>query len=206
MNAPIAHPPASKILYPDSDGRPMSDNTRQFRCIVTIKEGLEWQFRDAPNVFAAGGLLWYAVEGQPAIRQAPDVMVVDGRPKGDRGSYRQWEEGGIPPQVVFEILSPGDRYGELVRKFQFYERHGVEEYYIYDPDHGNLEGWLRKEGRLVEIPNMEGWVSPRLKVKFTMENGELVLYHPDGSRFLTYVELATQREQERQAREQAERL
>ena len=37
------------------------------------------------------------------------AMVVFGRPKGYRGSYRQWEEGGIAPQVVFEILSPGNR-------------------------------------------------------------------------------------------------
>ena len=35
-------------------------------------------------------------------------MVVFGRPKGRRGSYRQWEEDNIPPQVVFEILSPGN--------------------------------------------------------------------------------------------------
>ncbi len=32
-------------------------------------------------------------------------MVVFGRPKGDRGSYKQWLENQIAPQVVFEILS-----------------------------------------------------------------------------------------------------
>ena len=212
MNAPISPSAVPIIVYPDSDGRPMAENTRQFRFIVMIKEGLEWQFRDDDNVFVAGDLLWYAVEGDPTIRQAPDALVAIGRSKEDRGSYRQWEEGGIPPQVVFEVLSPGNRPGELTRKFQFYERYGVEEYYIYDPDRGFLEGWLRKGGQLVEIPEMEGWVSPRLKVKFTLENAELVLYHPDGTRFLTYGELAAQWEQaqrqaeaEKQARELAQR-
>lgn len=29
-----------EIIYPDSDGQPMADNTKQFRWIVTIKENL----------------------------------------------------------------------------------------------------------------------------------------------------------------------
>ena len=126
------------IHYPDSDGLPMSDNTLQFRWIVTIQGGLDELFRDRQDVFVAGDLLWYPVEGHPEIRQAPDAMVVLGRPKGDRGSYRQWEEGGVAPQAVFEVLSPGNRAGEIDRKFQFYERYGVEEYYIYDPDRVRL--------------------------------------------------------------------
>jgi Uma2 family endonuclease len=118
---------SQKIIYPDSDGQPMADNTKQFRWIVLIKENLELLFADNPDVFVAGDLLWYPVEGHPEIRVAPDAMVVFGRPKGDRGSYRQWEEDNIPPQVVFEILSPGNRVKEMTRKLQFYERYGVEE-------------------------------------------------------------------------------
>jgi hypothetical protein len=51
---------------------------------------------------------------------------------------------------------------------------------------------------------MNGWISPRLKVRFEMVDGELRLYGPDGGRFATYVELVEQRERERQAREQAQ--
>src|SRR5262245_8223447 len=119
----------SKIVYAESDGQPMADNTRQFRWIVTIEGGLDALFKDDPNVFVAGDLLWYPVEGKPNIRMAPDAMVVFGRPKGDRGSYQQWHEDGIAPQVVFEVLSPGNRLAELIKKFQFYDRYGVEEYY-----------------------------------------------------------------------------
>jgi Uma2 family endonuclease len=131
-----AMPPDPKpvVIYPDSDGQPMADNTRQYEWIVTIKGNLDILFRDDPNVFVAGDLLWYPVEGDNKTRQAPDTMVAFGRPKGDRGSYRQWEEGGIAPQVVFELLSPGNRAGKMIRKFRFYEQYGVEEYYIYDPD------------------------------------------------------------------------
>jgi hypothetical protein len=50
------------IVYPDSDGKPMADNTLQFRWIGTIKEGLEQTFHDGPDVFVAGDLFWYPVE------------------------------------------------------------------------------------------------------------------------------------------------
>lgn len=61
-------------------------------------------------------------------------MVVFGRPKGDRGSYLQWLEDGIAPQVVIEVLSPGNTLAEMAHKLQFYARYGVEEYYLYDPE------------------------------------------------------------------------
>jgi len=190
------------ILYPDSDGQPMADNTKQFRWIVIIKENLELLFANDPDVFVAGDLLWYPVEGDNKIRQAPDAMVVFGRPKGDRGSYRQWVENGIPPQVVFEILSPGNRLKEMAKKLRFYERYGVEEYYVYDPDEVELIGWLRSGEDLEIIEEMNGWVSPRLEIKFQITSENLEIFSPSGERFLSYVELAQLGEQEKQRAEQ----
>ena len=159
MSTTFTQPPQSTVHYPDDDGQPMSDNTLQFKWIVLIKEGLETLFRHDPNVFVAGDLLWYPEEGKPKVRQAPDVMVVLGRPKGEHGSYKQWEEDGIAPQVVFEVLSPGNRLDEMLRKFRFYEKYGVEEYYIYNPDDGLLIGWRGGDGGLEEITEMNGHVS-----------------------------------------------
>ena len=197
---------APVIEYPDSDGQPMSDNTRQFRTIVMIQGGLDELFRDRPDVFVAGNNLWYPVEGHPEIRVGPDVYVVFGRPKGDRGSYRQWEEDNIPPQVVFEVLSPGNRPTEMTRKFGFYQRYGVEEYYLYDPDSGELEGWLRQGAILIDVPSIVGYVSPLLGIRFELADGELHLYRPDGQRFLSYLELAAQRDEERQRADQERQL
>ena len=53
------------IEYPESDGLPMADNTIQFRWISTIMWGLDALFVHNPNVFVAGNLLWYPVEGAP---------------------------------------------------------------------------------------------------------------------------------------------
>lgn len=190
------------IIYPESDGQPMADNTKQFRWIVVIKENLELLFAANSDVFVAGDLLWYPVERDNKTRQAPDVMVAFGRPKGDRGSYRQWEEDNIPPQVVFEILSPGNRLKAMAHKFKFYERYGVEEYYVYDPGSLELIGWQRSGEDLEIIEEMNGWVSPRLRVRFQQTDDNMEMYSPSGERFLTYVELAQLREQERQRAEQ----
>jgi Uma2 family endonuclease len=191
----------AEIIYPDSDGQPMADNTLQYRWIVTIQGGLDTLFQNDPNVFVAGDLLWYPVEGE-LTRRAPDVMVAIGRPKGDRGSYQQWREENIPPQVVFEILSPGNSVKEMVAKHSFYRRYGVEEYYLYDPDKGDLTGWIRDGEELPEIEQMLGWVSPRLGIRFELSQGELEIYRPDGEKFVSYVELARQKELVQQELEQ----
>jgi Uma2 family endonuclease len=206
MSTAIPRPTRPAIEYPDSDGQPMAENTLQFEWIVTIKEGLEALYRDLPDVFVAGDLLWYPVEGDPKTRQAPDALVAFGRPKGHRGSYKQWEEGGIAPQVVFEVLSPGNRPGELIRKFQFYERFGVEEYYVYDPDQNTLSGWQRADGELREIDEMNGWTSPRLGVRFERTGETLRLIGPDGRPFQTFQEnLQARRAAEARAEAQAQR-
>jgi Uma2 family endonuclease len=185
MSALVTKP----IIYPESDGQPMAENTLQFEWIVMVKCGLEAVFRNREDVFVAGDLFWYPVEGDPYARMAPDAMVVFGRPKGHRGSYRQWEEGGIAPQVVFEILSPSNRPMEMTRKFEFYQQYGVEEYYLYDPMPGQIElaGYLRDGDVLREIPDMNGFVSPRLGVKFEMTSDGLRILAPNGEPFASHL-------------------
>jgi Uma2 family endonuclease len=177
------------LLFPDSDGKPMADNTEQFRWIVTIKENLEIIFESRSDVFIAGDLLWYPLESTLVAPTAPDVMVIFGRPKGKRGSYKQWKENNIAPQVAFEILSPSNTGPEMVRKREFYETYGIEEYYQYDPDRLRLKGWIRQGGLLVEIPVMNGWVSPLLGIRFGMNSTDMEIYRPNGLKFLTSVEL-----------------
>lgn len=194
---------SADIIYLDSDGLPMSDNTKQFRWIVTIKENLELLYAQDPNVFVAGDLLWYPVEGNNTIHQAPDVMVAIGRPKGDRGSYQQWKEGGIAPQVVFEILSPGNRLGEMHKKLRFYEQYGVTEYYVYDPDRLDFAGWIRNDDRLESIEQPTDWISPLLGIRFKLETNELEIYRPDGQPFSSFIDLDLRRQA---AEQRAEKL
>src|SRR2546428_83777 len=155
-----------EIVYPESDGKPMAENMLQYRWLTRIKDGLEARFKHDPQVLIAGDLFWYPIKGQSQINHAPDVMVAIGRPKGDRGSYKQWEEDGVAPQVVFEIWSPSNTKEVIAEKFAFYDYFGVEEYYTYDPYAKAMAGWLRQGERLERITEMNEWESPRLGVTF----------------------------------------
>lgn len=190
---PVIPTVEEELLYPVRDGKRMSDNSKQFYTIFLIHGNLDILFADDPNVFVIGDMLWYPVEGKPEIRQAPDVMVIFGRPKGHRSSYLQWREENIAPQVVFEILSPSNSKAEMEEKFAFYNRYGVEEYYLYDPERGRLQGWLRSaSGDLEAIPELIGWCSPRLGIRFGLEGNELRLFYPNGEPFRTIIELHQQ--------------
>ncbi len=126
---------------------------------------------------------------------------------------------------MFEVLSPGKSTHRNAQKFKFYERYGVEEYYMYDPDHEDLTGWLRSgedtcvggcadlskvsSDQLREIETITGWVSPQLGIRFELAAVGLEIYRPD-RQFATYVELDQQREQAiaraNQEAQRAERL
>ncbi len=183
-------PVKPEIVYPETDGQPMANNTKQAQAMITLKENLDLLYRHRPDVFVAIDHFWYPVEGRPDIRTAPDVMVVIGRPKGHRGSYKQWEEGGVAPQVVFEVLSPGNTWVEMGQKFAFYDRYGVQEYYIYDPETGEWQGAIRQGESLKPIEQMEGWVSPLLGIRFGRGSEDGIgVYDSEGKPFQYLVEL-----------------
>lgn len=191
--------------YPESDGAPMAENTLQFDWIVKIKENLEILFADRPDVVVAGDLFWYPVpDRRVSGPMAPDAMVVFGRPKGPRGCYKQWEEGNIAPQVVFEVLSPSNSVRDQKDKLDFYQTYGVEEYYVYDAAGNRLEIYLRQGGQLRPMSHINGWVSPRLGVRFRLDQETLSIFTADGRPFLSSVELARRAQQAEQRAEQAE--
>jgi len=153
-------------------------------------------------VFVAGDLLWYPVEHDRRVRTAPGALVVFGRPKGHQGSDAQFIEGGVAPQVVFEVLSPKNSGPAMARKRAFYEQYG-----------GGVQrvrrtawpgAWLAAPWRAAGAHRGDAGVGePAAGVRFALEESELLLYGPDGRPFLTYAELAAQRQQGHQ---RAERL
>jgi len=177
-------PPETDVDYPESDGLPMADDTLQYDWIVLIVGELRDLFAEQ-EVFVAGNLFWYPVKGDLNLVSAPDCMVAFGRSPGYRGSYRQWEEGGLAPQVVFEVYSPTNTALNYKKRLSFFQKHGVEEYYFIDPYEETVTGYRRNGKRLVTLPNMNGFVSPRLGVMFDWQECKLVLVGPDGRVFRT---------------------
>ena len=197
-----------ELLYPSSDGKPMAENKVHYRWITTIEGNLESLFAEDPMVFVAADMNWHPVPRSHPPKEgeyvAPDVMVVFGVPKGDdarRTSYIQHLENNISPQVVFEIHSPSNKAEQRKAKFRFYQQHGVEEYYYYDPKKDELTVWLR-EGRTLEKVNLgDSWVSPRLQIRFDLSGETMRLYYPNGELFENFAEIRAEKERAEQERD-----
>jgi Uma2 family endonuclease len=206
MSLGTTSPPVADIVYPESDGLPLAENAIQLRWIFVLYANLQALFRNQADVFVAADLFWYPLEGHPEIRVAPDVLVVFGRPKGDRGSYQEWKEGNIPLTVVMEVLSPSNTVMEMEDKLDFYEEHGVEEYYVYDPQSNQLVVYLRQGDRLNRVGRKQEYTSPRLGIRFDLSGEEMVVYGPNGERFLTFDELSDLRAQAEERAEHTKEL
>lgn len=185
----------------------MADNTVQFRWIVRLVSNLKQLLSDQV-AFVAGDLLWYPIQVKvpPVPAQAPDVLVALGRPAGDRGSYKQWEEGDIAPQVVFEILSPSNSARELLVKQAFYRKYGVLEMFFYDPESYDFWGLVRihsDEEPLPITPINFPWISPTLGIRFEMAEDGLVVFYPSGEVFQDPETVMDERNQIRQERDRA---
>lgn len=163
-------------VFPDSDGRPMADNDEQWRVMVMLRLGLSGHFGERDDLYVGSDLLWYVDPEDSRVNVAPDILVCFGRPPGRRRSWKQWEEGGVGPAVVVEVLSHSNSAREMRRKWDFFNRNGVLEYVIHDPEDGFLEIWHRpvRDGRLVVVTEPDGWTSPLLGVRFDLDGMELV--------------------------------
>lgn len=194
------------VLYPDSDGQPMSDNTLQYKWIVRLVSNLKHLLKEQ-TAFVAGDLLWYPVKVSvpPVPCQGPDVLVALGRPDGERRSYKQWEEDDVAPQVVFEILSASNSSQEMTAKQAFYETHGVLELYVYDPESYEFWGLVRHspEQEMVSVfPLKLPWISPLLGIRFELYEDGLAVFYPDGEPFKDPGDFIEERNQFQEERNQ----
>jgi Uma2 family endonuclease len=177
-------------VYPESDGKPMSENMHQGQIIRMLINGFDRQYADDPMVLVGGDCFWYPVEGKPSVCVSPDVVVVFETPKVLQPSIRTWAHGGHVRFVV-EVTSPSNSYIEMRRKREFYDRHGVDEYWVFDPDSGGLEVWMRNTDGLDPVIRPErGWQSPLLGVSVSVVDGELVVTSPTGRVWLNSTEEA----------------
>jgi Uma2 family endonuclease len=71
----------------------------------------------------------------------PDVFIVCARQKIERTHISG------APDVVFEIVSPSTSLKDRREKMDLYERSGVVEYFIVDPDAEFVEKFMPREGK-----------------------------------------------------------
>jgi Uma2 family endonuclease len=138
-----ATPVLSSVLYPESDGQPMteSDATRDylFYCV----EVLRLYFQSRRHIYVSGNLFIYYQEGNNRASISPDVFVIFGVSNRNRCSYKTWQEGGKLPSFVMEITSLSTKKKDEVDKPLLYADLGVEEYFQYDPTADYLKPQLK---------------------------------------------------------------
>ena len=223
--------PQPVILYPESDGQPMteSDPTRDY--LIYAVEVLRQYFQSRQQVYVSGNLFIYYREGDPKAVVSPDVFVIFGVSKRQRRSYKTWQEGGKLPSFILEITSRTTRKQDETEKPALYAQLGVQEYFQYDPtgDYLNpqLKGYRLRQGVYEAIapatPAEQGGairsevlgldlrlVDPSFPVAAAAPGlmsvaKALRFFDPQtGEKLLNYAEAEQARQQAEQARQQAE--
>jgi Uma2 family endonuclease len=199
----------------------MGETVWHSRLIHYLFEVLSWLFHDQTCAIYEN-LNFYQTFEYDEYPFAPDLAVI----KGVSLEYvRSWAPGriGIPPHVIFEILSEETWKKDVREKPTKYAHLGVQEYFAYDPGEPpisratarRLSGW-RLDARLREMieiqPDAEGrlW-SEQLQCWLVPEGIYLRLYDRERRLCLTEAqaqalraaEEARQAQRARQAEEEA---
>jgi Uma2 family endonuclease len=114
----------------------MAETGIHVQAIIHLHQALQDFFADRPDVFIASDMFWYWKEGatDDAHRTAPDVMVVEGVGGHQRRTFNSFDEGGAVPAIVFEMASRSTWQDDEEDKYELYEKLGVREYVLFDPE------------------------------------------------------------------------
>lgn len=75
----------------------------------------------------------------------PDILFI----AKDRQAIIEPDKINGAPDLVIEILSPSTAYYDLRKKFKVYEKSGVKEYWIIDPEEQSVEVFTLQEGKFM---------------------------------------------------------
>ena len=186
MSATVT-PPEVVVVQCDASGeQPTASVSLRFAWITMLYSHLAAECRDDKNTFVASDHFLYPIECENTTREGADVFVAFGCPQVGHDVF---------PQVVFDVLVPGWRYGEMRDKFAFYEKHGAEEYYILYPEFPvHAEAFRRDDTTLARVADVNGYVSPRTGLRFALETGQLTVFGRDGRPLRTVEEQVAGRE------------
>jgi Uma2 family endonuclease len=178
-----------EIYYPESDGKPMAETDIHAKLLMYLISSLRIFFTDRKNVYVTGNIMFYYEEGSLHDVVSPDVMVCFGVPKGDRTSYKSWEENDVMPSVVIELASRSTWHKDRTEKRELYEMLGVKEYYIFNPQYPKtLPAFMAfnlEDGELKKITVENNRVYSDLLELELVDTGEtLRLFNPQTQEFL----------------------
>ncbi len=132
-----------EILHPE-EGFIMPESTDHARMIQRLNEMLQTRYANAPNMAVYSDLIvkW----DKPELKQhCPDVMVIPNvQDRGKKRSRFNVAKEGARPLLIIEVVSPGSKAADRVKKVDHYARAGVQEY-VY------LDSWDREDEIVWEL-------------------------------------------------------
>jgi Uma2 family endonuclease len=143
------------VYYPSEDGEPMGETGYQVNAILALYGTLTQLYKHRTDIYVTADMFWYWEKGNPSACCAPDVMVIPGVNNEVRRSFRSWNEKGVVPAVIFEMASRKTWRRNLGALYQTYERLGVKEYFLFDPERKyiqpHFQGFRLRKGKYSPI-------------------------------------------------------
>ncbi len=202
------------VVYPESDGAPMGETELHVALLLDLRYVLKDWLRDRPDVYVGANMFLYYEEGNPVRCVCPDLFVAFGVRPGVRRTWKVWEEGGVFPQVVLELVSEDSKVRDIGEKKGLYELLGADEYYAYDPTGETMRpvfrAWRRGNGALLaalpgEVGGVTGFPSERLGLVLSEDGPRIRVTDPATGECLLYpLEVGQARRAEAEARRAAE--
>ena len=140
-----------EIFYDEPE---REDRVLQFPPLYRVIGILFEMYKDSPDVFATGdGFIFYD-ESDGNRRVGPDFLIAFGVDAvyirdSKMPNYLVWKIGKVP-DFVMEVASPSTAENDLGHKRELYERLGVQEYWRFDHNDGELYGQPLAGERLVD--------------------------------------------------------
>ena len=207
-----------KVVYPETDGKPLPDGEYQAPIYREIVGAVETHFSDRPDVHVNGNTMFYYEQGNPRRVVSPDCYVafgVDVTAILRNNTYLLWDVGK-PPDFVLEIGSSSTASNDLSTKRDLYARLGIGEYWRFDGTGGDFyreplvgeyldNGEYRRFDLHQEADGMVWAHSPTLNLDLCWVDGRLRYYNPaTGTFLLNQQEEHSAVEAERASRQAAE--
>ncbi len=101
--------------------------------MIDLRFALEMHFHKRNDVMLEGNMFVYFDPRDPKMNCSPDVIVVLNREGRSPPTYKIWEEGK-PPDFAMEVISPSSATLDTGRNRVLYERLGIGEYFVFQPD------------------------------------------------------------------------
>lgn len=140
LKSPKFHPELPDedgVYYPDTDETVMPEGVLHFLLSVRLVSALLAFFSARNDVKVFGNVMFYYEKGNVKKVVSPDVMICFGLETMPLRVYKLWEEKAVPA-VIIEFASESTWFKDVSTKIALYQKLGVAEYFVFDPEYKNL--------------------------------------------------------------------